>query len=41
MKVFYELAYELDNWPHWVDIPLGAVRALVGERMRDGADAHA
>ena len=40
-KVFYELAYELDNRPHWVDIPLGAVRALVGERMRDGADAHA
>lgn len=27
-KVFYELAYELNNRPQWADIPLGGIRML-------------
>jgi trehalose synthase-fused probable maltokinase len=30
-KAFYELAYELNNRPQWVDIPLAGIRALLRE----------
>ena len=30
-KAFYELAYELNNRPQWVDIPLGGLRTLLRE----------
>ena len=33
-KAFYELAYELNNRPQWVDIPLSGLRALLHEMPR-------
>jgi trehalose synthase-fused probable maltokinase len=33
-KALYELAYELNNRPHWVDIPLAGLRALLREAPR-------
>jgi maltose alpha-D-glucosyltransferase/alpha-amylase len=30
-KCVYELGYELDNRPEWVEIPMAGLRALIGE----------
>lgn len=31
-KALYELAYEIDNRPDWVEVPLGALETLLAER---------
>jgi predicted trehalose synthase len=33
-KAIYELCYEIDNRPDWVEIPLAALRALLGTSAR-------
>jgi predicted trehalose synthase len=33
-KVFYELAYELNNRPAWVRIPLEGIARLLAPRTR-------
>jgi len=30
-KAIYELAYEVDNRPDWIDVPLAALEALAAE----------
>jgi maltose alpha-D-glucosyltransferase / alpha-amylase len=37
-KALYELAYELNNRPDWVRIPLGGVMALLGLSQSNAAD---
>ncbi len=34
-KAFYELAYELNNRPSWVDIPLTGIRELLSRAVPD------
>jgi trehalose synthase-fused probable maltokinase len=34
-KAFYELAYELNNRPSWVDIPLAGIRELLSRAVLD------
>jgi maltose alpha-D-glucosyltransferase/alpha-amylase len=38
-KALYELAYELNNRPDWVRIPLGGVLHLLGNRLSDESTA--
>jgi maltose alpha-D-glucosyltransferase/alpha-amylase len=38
-KALYELAYELNNRPDWVRIPLGGVLHLLGNRLTDESTA--